>query len=182
MADINELIAENLGLVYSQLRRFNMLDDQDAESLAYEALYKAIETYNPESGNNLSTYAVCVVSNALRSHNRYKNRKRQLQLISYNTVLQDEESELIDLLRVGDTAEDVIVRNELYERVNSTLSIIRSEITSPLHLSIFDTWYDNEFNITQTEIAKLVGTSQATVSATLGKFKYRIRKELEDYL
>lgn len=184
MADINELIAENLGLVYSQLRRFNMLDDQDAESLAYGALYKAIQTYNPESGNTLSTYAVCVVSNALRGHLRTKNKKRQIHAISYFTLLKEDEADghLLGLLHVCDTAEDVVVRSELYERVASALSTVREEITSPLRLEIFDTWCASEFTITQKELAKQLGTSQATVSVALGNFKYKLKKELEDYL
>ena len=184
MADINELISENLGLVYSQLKRFGMLDDQDAESIAYEALYKAVQTYKPESGNNFSTHAVCVVSNALRGHHRYKTRKRQLQVISYYTLLHDtaDDLDLVSVLHVGDTAEDIVVRSELYERVKSILRDIRDEITSPLHLSIFDLWCESDFTITQRDIAKRVGTTQTTVSVTLGKFKYKLKKELEDYL
>lgn len=184
MADINELISDNLGLVYSQLRRFNMLDDQDAESLAYEALYRAIQTYNPDSGNTFSTYAVCVVSNALRGHLRTKNKKRQIQSVSYFTLLKDNEEDghLLDLLHVCDTAEDAVVRSELYERVASALSAVREEITTPLRLKIFDAWCESEFTITQKDLAKQIGTSQTTVSVALGNFKHKLKKELEDYL
>lgn len=184
MADINELISENLGLVYSQLRRFNLLDDQDAESIAYEALYKAISTYNAESGNNLSTYAVCVVSNALRGHLRTKNKKRQIRAVSYHALLHDNEDDgdFLRLLQVDDTAEDAVVRSELYERVRSALCSVRADITSQKRLDIFDAWRDSEFTISQREIAKRLGVSQTTVSTALSNFKYKLKKELEDYL
>lgn len=184
MADINELISENLGLVYSQLRRFNLLDDQDAESIAYEALYRALQTYKPESGNTIATYAICVVSNALRGHLRTKNKKRQVYTISYHTPLQDNEEDghLIDLIGFGATAEDNLLQSELQERVHNALSNARAELTTPLRISIFDMWVDSDFTISQREIARRLGTSQTTVSLAISNFKYKLKKELEDYV
>lgn len=184
MADINDVIAENLGLVYTQLRRFGLTDDQDAESLAYEALYKAIQTYDAGTGNNLSTYATCVVSNALRGHVRTKKKKRQIQQISYYTLLHEDEEDgyLLNMLHEAETAEEAIIRIELQSRLAAALDKVREEQTSDLRVEIFDIWRESNFTIHQKEIAKLVGVSQATVSIALGNFRYKLKQELEDYV
>ena len=56
MASIDSLIEQNKGLVYKQLHRFNLIDDHDAESLAFEALSKAISTYNSNAGTKLCCF------------------------------------------------------------------------------------------------------------------------------
>ena len=52
------LIERNIGLVYAQLNRFNLRQDPDAESIAFEALLKASENFDESTGNKFSTLAV----------------------------------------------------------------------------------------------------------------------------
>lgn len=175
--DINDKIAENLGLVYQQLHKFSLVDDQDAESFAWEALHKAIISFRPEEGNKFSTYAVCVIANALRSHIRSKTRKKQLEVVSYDKEV-DEGIYLYDTLSDNVTAEDAYFIQERNKAINNSYYSTLSAL-SERHRSIVEMWQDGA---TQRETAEKLGVSQPLVSQVISRFKYRLRKELEEYM
>lgn len=181
--DINEQIRSNLGLVYKQLHRFNLVDDPDAESFAYEALYKAIITYNSASGNAFSTYAVCVIANSLRLHIRNKTKKRQIVTISLNTPIGTDEDSiyLMDTIETKDSVEDILITKELSKKANECIAHILSEANETTR-SIITEWYASDFRLPQKEIANKLGVSQAYVSRAISNFKYKLKVELEDYL
>jgi len=181
--DINDKIAANKGLIYQQLTRFNLLYDQDAESYAYEALYRAILTYKGDAGVVFSTYAVCVIANALRKHLRTLNKKRQLEVISYNdTVSADPESDdMLDILSDDTDAEAIVLFKELTDVVAKSFTKVLSTMPE-LQQKVITTWYDADCKLTQSELAKALSTSQPTVSKALSVFKYRLKLELEDYM
>lgn len=180
--DINDQIAANVGLVYKQLHRFNLVYDQDAESLAYEALYKAILSYNADTGNALSTYATCVIANALRMHLRSKNKKRQLEVISYDEPIADcEDYYRVDTLRHADSTESLILNAELRDKIEEAKLIVLDGLTDTQRKVIL-LRYEADNPLTQREIAETLKVSQATVSKAISIFKYRLSKELEDYL
>lgn len=175
--DINDKIAENTGLIYQQLHKFSLIDDQDAESFAWEALYKAVISFRPEEGNKFSTYAVCVIANALRNHVRTKSRKRQLDVISYDKQL-DDGLYLVDTLSTHVTTEDEYFEREKNKVVNCAYCKAISEL-SERHHKIIEMWQDGA---TQRETARELGVSQPLVSQVISSFKYRLRKELEEYM
>ena len=91
--DINDQIAENTGLIYKQLAAFNLLYDQDAESFAYEALYRAITTYNKSAGTAFSTYAVPMISGEIKRFLRDDGMikvSRSLKELSYKAYMMRE--------------------------------------------------------------------------------------------
>lgn len=180
--DINERIRQNLGLVYKQLHRFNLVDDPDAESAAYEALYKAIITYDDTSGNMLSTYATCIISNALRGVLRTRGKKRQLHPISlYLTTNEDQDEYILDKVASSHNVEDIICAKELQVAAKQAIQAVLAR-SSETFQKIINYWYDTDFKATQKEIADAVGITQATVSRTISNFKYQVKLELEDYL
>lgn len=184
--DINDKIAANKGLIYQQLARFNLLYDPDAESFAYEALYKAILTYNENAGAVFSTYAVCVIANALRQHIRTLNKKRQLDVISYNEAISESANsdDVIDTLLLHDAktdAEAVVLFKELSSVVQAAFKKVLKTLP-PLQQKVVTTWYTSDCRLTQSELAKALGTSQPTVSKALSVFKYRLKLELEEYM
>lgn len=182
--DINTVIAENLGIVYGLLASFSLTDDQDAESLAYEALYNAILTYKGNKNTKLSTYAYCVVSNALRMHLRSKNKKRQIMTTSYYTpISQDEETGyLVDTIHYGPLADDGLYTQEFMRVLRKALIKVYNETTAPEQKKIFIMWIEENFKVKQTEIAARLGLSQAAVSRAISSFRYKLKKELEEYL
>lgn len=182
--DINDQIADNKGLIYQQLMRFNLQHDQDAESYAYEALYRAILTYNQDAGAAFSTYAVCVIANAMRKHLRTLNKKRQLDVTSYYDVTSSDTDAQELLSTICDSrgdAESIVLFNELSDAVDAAFSkVIKTLPCKQQH--IIEAWYDSDYKLTQSELAKSLGISQPTVSRALSVFKYRLRVELEEYL
>ena len=181
--DINEKIESNLGLVYRLLHSFNLVNDQDAESLSYEALYDAVKTFNNDAGVAFSTYATCVISNRLRMYIRHINRKRQLQTISYYTPLSidSDTGYLVDTLHSDDTIEDKVCLKELCSVLPAAFLKVLRELSENQRKVIL-IWYESDYKASQVDIAKKIGISQAAVSRTISGFRYRLKKELEDYL
>ena len=99
--DINAMIAKHSGLIFNQLKKFNLAKDPEAESIGYEALYNAILTYDQSKNVQFSTYASVCIYNALGSYVRTQNKQRQLEVISYNNVAYSEDGtdhEYVDFL------------------------------------------------------------------------------------
>lgn len=181
--DINSKIAANRGLIFQQLSRFGLRDDPDAESLAYEALYKAILSFDDTRGNAFSTYAVCVIANALRMHIRSTRRKQQLEVISYNDVINNDDSEAELLHFIPDTTynpENIVLFSELQGVVKQAFEGVLSRF-SEKQQEIIVAWYRSDFKATQCEIAAELHVSQAMVSRSISAFKHKLKKELEEY-
>lgn len=186
MADLNKVISDNTGLVWQQLHRFKLANDPDAESFAFEALFKAAETYDDKTGTAFSTYATCVIANSIRMHLRSINKKRQLIVVSYNAPAfpgsEDETTELVDTLVGPCTAEDAVLAGELRGRITAGLKQAYSDLSTETQRRVFDTWKDSCFKASQSDIARQLGISQATVNRVVSIVRYKIRQQLEDYL
>ena len=181
--DINDKIAANKGLVYKQLHAFQLLYDQDAESFAYEALYNAIRTYDEKAGAAFSTYATCVINNALRHHLRSLNKKRQLEVVSYYTPLSPDEEDsicLVDVLVHPEDAESVLIDKEARTTINKAFSEEYASL-SDKHKLVVDLFFI-ENNMTQQEIAKAANVTQATVSRIISAFRHRLKVRLEELM
>lgn len=178
--DINDQIAKHTGLIYKQLTAFNLLYDQDAESFAYEALYRAITTFKADTGTAFSTYAVCCINNELRKHLRTLNRKRQFELVSYDApLLSDESSCLADILEHPGSVEQTLISEEASKRI---LTAFKAEYIMLVdkHKRVIRMYYGYEGKATQKEIATSVGVTQATVSKIVSAFKHRVKLRMEE--
>lgn len=185
MVDVNAVMRDNIGIVYSLLASFELLDDQDAESLAYEALHKAVITYKESKKTKLSTYAYCVVSNAIRTHLRTKNKKRQVQYTSYHApVSNDDDCEvyLVDTLHNNLSADSGLYTEEFLKTLRRALINVYNEIPTVEQKKIFIKWVDANFAVKQTDLASELGISQAAISRAISSFRYKLKQELEEYL
>lgn len=88
---IDDKIRDNVGLIFTQLNKFKLAKDPEAESIGYEALYNAILTYDQSKKVQFSTYASVCIYNALGSYVRTQNKQRQLEVISYNNIAFSED-------------------------------------------------------------------------------------------
>lgn len=180
--DINDKIAENTGLVYRQLHSFQLLYDQDAESYAYEALYNAVITYDGKTGTAFSTYAVCCINNALRKHLRTLNKKRQLDIVSYDApITADEDSPaMIEVIPQLYTVEDALLCAESCEFIKGAL-VDEYKKLSEKHRVIVRLFLTRKEDMSQQAIAKAAGVTQATVSKIISAFRHKIKQRLEEY-
>lgn len=181
--DMNVLIAKHKGLVYKQLHKFSLVHDPEAESIAYEALYNALQNYDSEKGNAISTVATVYIYNALGSYVRTLNKQRQIQTISYHNIVHtdnDEEHEFVDIIPVGIDIEQEYIKKEVGRIALATFDEQYDKLTNDKHKTILSLWRDSEFSMTTTEIASQVKVSQSYVSQVINNFKFTLRKKLED--
>lgn len=176
--DINELIRKNKGLVYKQLHKFNLVDDQDANSYAFEALYNAIQTWDSSLGTKLSTYATVCIYNALGCYLRKLNRKRQIDTVSYNNIANDN-AEFSDFISSQYSLEESVINSIRLKAAYDAMQRLRCKY-SGVCLKVFEIWYDSNFSMGATDIAKQLGTSQPYVSQTLARIRADIKKEMGD--
>lgn len=181
--DINDKIAAHLGLVYQQLARFRLTEDQDAESFAYEALHRAVLTYDEKTGNAFSTYAVCCIANALRKHIRHISRKCQLSVVSYDEIAYRDDSGAcwLDKIVCANDAETEVLFGELSDVIKKAWLKVYNGLVDTQRKVIY-VWYTSGYEMTQREIADILHVSQAMVSRTLSIFKHRLKLELEEYM
>ena len=179
---VGDVIASNKGLIFKQLNKFGLYNDHEAESIGYEALFMAANTFDESKGYKFSTYATVCIYNALGSYLRTLNKQRQLDVISYHaTHGEDDDLELLGLLSgVGDV-EEAFLRQEQQQMVRKVYDEAYARVTNVKHLRILDVWQDSYYEATTSEIARRVGVSQSYVSQVLNNFKYSMRKRLEVY-
>lgn len=182
MQDIETVIAENIGLVKAQLKRLSLYSDADAESIGYEALYNAACSFDETQGCKFSTYATCCIYNALGGHIRNLKRKRQLDVISYNCIINEDGQELVDLLQGDNSVETDLLRTELCSKVDEVYDRVFSALTNAKHQAIIQLWHDSEYEMTSKEVANRVGVSQPYVSQVISTFKFNMKKKLEVYI
>lgn len=179
--DVEQLVTENMGLVWKQLHRFNLAYDDDAVSFAMEGLFKAAKTYNATSA--FSTYAYACIYNALGMYIRSKNRKRQLVVVSYDTPIEkdDPNSDSIGTFFADHkTPESIFIQHEEYKEVIATINKLLAAMKPSSKKEILKVWYKSGCTMQQKDIADRTGMTQSYVSRVIGDFRYTIRKSLEE--
>jgi len=183
MQDVNEIIKCNIGLVYSQLNKLYLNNDDNAISIGYEALYTAILTFDESKGFAFSTYATCCIYNALGSYIRTLKRKNTLDIISYNNFVQDKNGNKHEycesLTSRDDSVEHKILKEEYVTNVMDSFNYVYCNLVSDKQKLIVKIWRDNDFNITNEEIAETAKVSQPYVNQVLNTIRNRIKKRME---
>lgn len=178
--DINKIIKDNTGLIYFELNKFHLVNDPEAISIAYEALFNAICTFDDSKVAKLSTYATVCIYNALGSYLRTINRQRQIEEVSYHNELED--GSTFETLLGECTVEECVIKDETKSTVTTAVNMSYKMLDNPKHKEIVIMWIKSEYTISTTDIAKETGVSQSYVSQVLNKFKYSLRKRLEGYV
>ncbi|SDW91188.1 RNA polymerase sporulation sigma factor SigK [Paenibacillus sp. CF384] len=163
----NLLIEHNLRLVAHVVKKFDNSkeDTEDLISIGTIGLIKAIESYSPDKGTKLATFAARCIENEILMH--FRSKKKSSKDISLNDPIgTDKEGNEISLIDILGTEQD-----EVLEKVQ--LSIEKSKIYR--NLDILDA-REREVVVarfgletggeerTQREIAKDLGISRSYVS------------------
>lgn len=180
--EVNATIARNRGLIFLQMKKFGLLRDPEAESIGYEALLNAFNTFEPRMGYQFSTYASVCIYNALGSYQRTQNRQRQLTVISYHATHEENGLELLGVIPGVGCVEDGYLKDELHTEVRNAFNELHARVTNPKHVAILSAWLASDFEATTKDIAAEVGVSQSYVSQVLNNFKYSMRKRMEAYV
>lgn len=171
MADIDELIRLNIGLVGAQLKAFSLENDHDAISLAYEGLHKAILNYDINNSANFSTYATVCIKNSIRQSLR--NSKESVVLVSLDCILElDIEHKYNDAFVAVDNAGAITL---------DTISRIIDELIStesPSSKRVLQCWIASDYQAINKVIADKLNVSQPYVNGIINKFRQRLAKKL----
>ena len=181
--DISTKVASNIGLVFKQLKKFNLAKDPEAESIGYEALYNAVLTYDQSKNIQFSTYASVCIYNALGSYVRTLNKQRQLEIVSYNNIAYSEDGtdhEFVDFLPTPSDVEQDFMKKELHRIVREEFQKQYDALTNKKHQAILSLWRDSGYEASMVSIAKQAGVSQPYVSQVINSFKFNLRKKLEE--
>lgn len=177
---VNELVELNTGLLRKQLYKFGMINDQDAWSYGYEALYKAIISYEPERNHRFSTYATVCIYNRLGSHARSLNTNILTNTVYYEEPLQEGFS-MLDTLESSQRADHEILQECGVAEIRGVLTDCYYDMTNPVKANIVALWINSDFTLTQVNIADTVGCSQTYVAQVIKQFRSEIKRKLEEY-
>ena len=183
MVDINDLISDNMGLVYKQLVKFNLAGNDDAYSYGLEALGRAAKTYNKNKNVAFSTYASACIYNGIAMYLRDIARHNKLPTVSYDAVIRDDDGEgcFQDIIVGPNTTEQAVLDRELYDYIWYAFNKKYEELPSETAKNIISTWRDSNFELSQQELAKICNTSQPYVSRIISAFRHKFKKEMENY-
>ncbi|SDI84343.1 RNA polymerase, sigma 27/28 subunit, RpsK/SigK [Alteribacillus bidgolensis] len=165
-ASRNLLIEHNLRLVAHIVKKFENTreDTEDLISIGTIGLIKGIESYSPEKGTKLATYAARCVENEILMHLRaLKKVKKDISL--YDPIGSDKEGNEISLLDVlqedGPDIADLIQLKMEKKQVYGFMNVLDEREKEVI---IYRFGLEKEKEKTQREIAKELGISRSYVS------------------
>ena len=176
------LIEHNLRLVVYIAKKFDNtgVGVEDLISIGTIGLIKSINTFNPEKNIKLATYASRCIENEILMYLR-RNNKTKLEVSIDEPLNVDWDGNELLLSDILGTDEDVIYRD------------IESEVERKLLLKAIDKLSEREKTIinlrfglgtrdgqelTQKEVADLLGISQSYISRLEKRIMKRLKKEL----
>ena len=175
------LVEHNLRLVVYIAKKFENTGTgiEDLISIGTIGLIKAINTFNAEKNIKLATYASRCIENEILMYIRKTSRLRLEMSIDepLNTDWDGNELLLSDVLG-GD--EDTVYRNMESDEDKKTIEDAISKLSKREQTIIrlrFGT--DGGDELTQKEVADLLGISQSYISRLEKKIISRLRKEIE---
>lgn len=181
------LIERNLRLVAHVAKKYMGFgeDIEDLISIGTIGLIKAVNTFKPEKGSRLATYAAKCIDNELLM--MFRARKKTTREISlYEPIGTDKEGNEINLIDVceqeqGDIIEDMDMSAKLkclYTLIDERLDERERHIIK-LRYGVLDGSLGGE-ELTQKDIGKLLGISRSYVSRIEKKALGKLKAGLED--
>ena len=182
MQEIDCLIQQNIGLMVTILKQYSLLHDPEAESIAYEALWRACVDYDETLGYKRSTLIITYLKNALGTYIRTLNKQRQIETVSYNNIAYSEDGtdhEFLELLSDSDSIEQQFMKDVLHKRIREVYHEVAATLGGKKK-AIIEEWKQSEFEATNKAIATATGVSQPYVNQVVATFKEKLRKRLKE--
>ena len=176
------LIERNLRLVVYIAKKFDNtgVGVEDLISIGTIGLIKSINTYNPEKNIKLATYASRCIENEILMYLR-RNSKTKLEVSIDEPLNVDWDGNELLLSDVLGTEEDVISKNIEDEVEKKMLMKAVSKLNKRERTIVelrFGLNNENGEEMTQKEVADLLGISQSYISRLEKKIISRLKKEI----
>ena len=175
------LVEHNLRLVVHIIKKYysNYSDQDDLISIGTIGLIKAVNSFNPDKGTRLATYASRCVENEILMY--FRNQKKSAQDVSMNEPI-DTDSEgnpltLSEIIFTDDTIVDDIDRKLKLETLKTAVNAIKSRREKLIIVRRYG--LDGQPPMTQREIAKSLGISRSDVSRIEKKALENLRKAFD---
>lgn len=176
------LIEHNLRLVVYIAKKFDNtgIGVEDLISIGTIGLIKAINTYNPQKCIKLATYASRCIENEILMYLR-RNNKTKLEVSIDEPLNVDWDGNELLLSDVLGTEEDVISKNLENEVEKNLLNAAIDKLTKREKTIVelrFGLNREDGEEMTQKEVADLLGISQSYISRLEKKIMKRLRREI----
>src|SRR5699024_6366769 len=180
----NKLIEHNLRLVAHIVKKFENTgeDVEDLISIGTIGLIKGVESFSPDKGTKLATYAARCIENEILMHLRaLKKVKKDVSL--YDPIGQDKEGNEINLMDILEAEnEDVIEYIQLNIEIAKMAQYFSGLDSREKEVSVYRYGLNDHKELTQKEIAKKLNISRSYVSriekrALMKVFHEYFRKE-----
>lgn len=176
------LIEHNLRLVAHIVKKYNLpeKDMDDYISIGTIGLIKAIDTFKPEKGIRLATYASRCIDNELLMMFR-SNRKQSREIYLYEPIGSDKEGNEITLLDIIET-EEFVIEDHIQDKDSiRQLKGLMEKVLTAREQEILLLRYGlyGYPEITQREIADRFDISRSYVSRIEKKALSKLRAEFE---
>lgn len=177
-----KLISHNLRLVVYLARKFENtgVGVEDLISIGTIGLIKGIHTFNPEKNIKLATYASRCIENEILMHLRRTN-KLKLEVSFDEPLNMDWDGNELLLSDILGTDEDIIYRDLETE---AEIGLLRKamEKLSDREREIIELRYGynrkNDKEMTQKEVADLLGISQSYISRLEKKIMNKMKRDI----
>ena len=182
MSARNVLVEHNLRLVAHIIKKYytQTNDIEDLISIGTIGLIKGINTYKPDRGIRLATYASRCIENEILMH--FRSQKKSMCDVSLSEVLDTDGDgnslSLMDVLSQDDEMSERIGELELCEKLKGLVSSALDEREARIIKLRYG--LDGSPPMTQRETAKACGISRSYVSRIEKKALARLRAELGD--
>ena len=181
----SKLIEHNLRLVVYIAKKFDntSVGVEDLISIGSIGLIKAINTFNIDKNIKLATYASRCIENEILMYLR-RNNKTKMEVSIDEPLNVDWDGNELLLSDILGTDEDVIYRDLEDEIEKSLLNTAISRL-NPREQKIVELRFglgtEIEDEMTQKEVADLLGISQSYISRLEKKIMKRLKKEIVKY-
>ena len=178
----SRLIEHNLRLVVYIAKKFDNtgVGVEDLISIGTIGLIKAINTFNPKKNIKLATYASRCIENEILMHLRRSSKTKMEVSIDEPLNVDWDGNELL-LSDILGTDEDVIykdIEDEIEKNLlNAAISRLEPRERKIVELRFGLTNEDGD-EMTQKEVADLLGISQSYISRLEKKIMKRLKKEI----
>lgn len=177
------LIEHNLRLVVYIAKKFDNtgVGVEDLISIGTIGLIKSVNTYNPEKNIKLATYASRCIENEILMYLR-RNNKTKLEVSIDEPLNVDWDGNELLLSDILGTDEDVIYRDLESEVERKVLKKAIGKLSDRERLIInlrFGLNSRDGEEMTQKEVASLLGISQSYISRLEKKIMKRLQKEIK---
>lgn len=174
------LAEHNLRLVAHIVKKFDGSgeDIDDLISIGTIGLIKAIDTYCPDRGTRLATYAARCIENEILMHLRFIKKMRS-EVSLYDPIGVDKEGNEINLLDILGTHSDVV--SELVEnKFEQSRLLGKIKNLTPRERKVLELRFglSDGTRKTQREIAKILNISRSYVSRIEKKALIKVIKEM----